>query len=115
MSNKISEKKTIESDEQLDARLDKMKRLPRGSFKTKNSATDLKNCKVKISIMLDADILDFFKSRASEPNAAPYQTQINNELRRVMENTNENEVVTVKMMENRAFLSNLAAKLKEFA
>ena len=45
---------------------------------------------------LDADILDFFKERAKEPNASPYQTQINNELRAVMERkTSNDEVVTL--------------------
>src|SRR2546430_946565 len=46
--------------------------------------TDLRNVKVAIHIKLDADIVDFFKARASEPNAAPYQTQINNALREVV-------------------------------
>lgn len=41
--------------------------------------------KIKISIYLDADVLDFFKERAAEPNSATYQTQINNELRAAME------------------------------
>jgi uncharacterized protein (DUF4415 family) len=41
--------------------------------------------KVRISINLDLDILNYFKQRAAHPNAAPYQTQINNTLREVME------------------------------
>jgi len=47
--------------------------------------TDLRNVKVAIHIKLDADIVEFFKARASEPDAAPYQTQINNALREAME------------------------------
>jgi len=43
------------------------------------------NVKVGVYIKLDLDILDFFKSRAGKRGAAPYQTQINAELRRVME------------------------------
>ena len=70
----------------MDAEMSRMKRLPRGSFKTKPGATDLKNCEVKISMYLDSDILEYFRTRAEQPNAAPYQTQINNELRKVMEN-----------------------------
>ena len=42
--------------------------------------------KVRISIDLDHDILDYFKQRARQPNAAPYQTQINKALRQVIEN-----------------------------
>lgn len=41
--------------------------------------------KVRISINLDADVLEYFKGRAALPNAAPYQTQINSALRAVME------------------------------
>ncbi len=41
--------------------------------------------KVRISINIDADILDYFRARAAQPNAAPYQTQINHVLRTIME------------------------------
>lgn len=41
--------------------------------------------KVKVTIWLDAEVVSYFKKRAAEPNAAPYQTQINNELKRVMQ------------------------------
>lgn len=37
--------------------------------------------KVRITIMLDLDLLKFFKSRAAGPGASPYQTQINQALR----------------------------------
>src|SRR5262245_45430307 len=37
--------------------------------------------KVRINIMLDDDIIEYFKRRAALPNAAPYQTQINQALR----------------------------------
>ncbi len=72
--------------------------------------------KIKISINLDADVLDFFKERAAEPNSAPYQTQINNELRAVIEGRQtQGEVIALKMLENSAFLSTLAEKLKNAA
>ena len=50
---------------------DKMKILPRGSFKPENGATNLENCKVKISMYLDADILEYFRatSRIAERRA----------------------------------------------
>lgn len=41
--------------------------------------------KIKITMFIDADVLDYFRARAEQQNAAPYQTQINAELRRVME------------------------------
>ena len=45
--------------------------------------------KIRISINIDADILDYFKARAAQPNAAVYQTQINSALRTVMEQEQE--------------------------
>jgi uncharacterized protein (DUF4415 family) len=79
------EKKPKTAEEEMDLQLGKMKRLPRGSFKAKANATSSENCKVKISMYLDSDILTYFRQRAEQPNAAPYQTQINNELRKIME------------------------------
>jgi len=40
--------------------------------------------KVRINIMLDEDIVEYFKQRAALPNAAPYQTQINQALRQII-------------------------------
>ena len=57
----------------------------RGLFKTKMHPVEPKQAKVRISIYLDADVLAYFRARAAQPNAAPYQTQINNELRAIME------------------------------
>ena len=41
--------------------------------------------KTRITICLDDDVLEYFKERARRPRAAPYQTQINNELHALME------------------------------
>jgi uncharacterized protein (DUF4415 family) len=101
------------AEEKLDAELKGMKRLPRGSFKAKPGASDARNCKVKITTYLDADVLEYFKRRAEQPNAAPYQTQINNELRKVMENKSQHsEDVKTRLLENDEFLRALKAKLK---
>ena len=40
-----------------------------------------RHTKVRITIMLDLDLLKFFKSRAGKAGAQPYQTQINRALR----------------------------------
>ncbi len=107
---------TIEKEEnltekELDSQLDKMKRLPRGSFKAKSNATNLENCKVKISLYLDGDILEYFR-RAEPPHAAPYQTQINNELRKIMENdSKENVSLENDILNNEEFLRALKEKL----
>lgn len=58
-----------------------------GKYKVRRSRfiSKKKSAKAKISLYLDDDILEYFKKRAEPPDAAPYQTQINNELRRAME------------------------------
>src|SRR5438128_7962416 len=55
----------------------KMKRLPRGSFLAKRGESQAKNTKVRISILVDLDVLNFFKERAAQAGALPYQTQMN--------------------------------------
>ena len=88
----------------------RFKRVPRPAFLDNIS----KESKSRITISLDFDILEFFKERASAKGSAPYQTQINNELRKAMENLKhpQVEVVTLKMLDNPAFISALAEKLK---
>jgi uncharacterized protein (DUF4415 family) len=39
------------------------------------------SAKIKITISLDKDVVDYFKSEADKPGAFPYQTQINQALR----------------------------------
>jgi uncharacterized protein (DUF4415 family) len=103
--------KTVE--EEIDLQVGKMKRLPRGSFKAKPNATNLENCKVKISMYLDSDILTYFRQRAEQPNAAPYQTQINNELRKIMEADSLGKTSLDKsILEDTEFLKALKEKLE---
>ena len=73
--------------------------------------------KIKVSIYLDADLIDFYTEQAENSSAADLQTQINNELRRAIgrEKEKPDEVVTLKMLENPKFLSSLAEKLKNAA
>ncbi|MCU0239993.1 MAG: BrnA antitoxin family protein [Pyrinomonadaceae bacterium] len=99
--------------EEMDLQLDKMRRLPRGSFKVKNGATKPENCKVKVSMYLDNDILQYFRQRAEQPNAAPYQTQINNELRKIMEADSLGQKTLDKsILEDTEFLKALKEKLE---
>ncbi len=74
----------------------------------------LKDCKSRVSIMLDADIVEFFKEQAANKGSLPYQTQINQALRQFVENADQpkNEVITMNMLDNPAFISALAEKLK---
>lgn len=85
----------------------------RNRFRPKPGATDLKNCKVKVSMYIDADILEHFKNRADQPNAAPYQTQINSELRKIMESgASEPATVERDILNNKKFLKALKKKLE---
>ena len=63
----------------------KFKRLPRGSFLAPAGETRPRNTKVRISILIDVDVLNFFKERASKTGALAYQTQINQILRAHLE------------------------------
>ncbi len=113
MKAKSFSTEAIETDEELDARFSRMKVLPRGTFTPKKGATNLENCKVKISMYLDADILEYFRQRAESPDAAPYQTQINNELRRVMEaDTNGKAKLEPSILDDTEFLRALKEKLE---
>lgn len=71
------------------------------------------DAKVKMSMYLDGDVLEYFRKRAEQPNAAPYQTQLNNELRKVME-SGSTETATIKddILNNEKFLKALKKKLE---
>ena len=94
---------------------DELPKLGKHTFRRARHITPRSEQKIKITMYVDGDILDFFKARAKEPNASPYQTQINNELRAVMENNGQKDddnVVSFSILENPAFISALAEKLK---
>jgi uncharacterized protein (DUF4415 family) len=87
-----------------------------GTYKVRRSKwpEKLKKAKkIKVSIYLDDDIVEHFRIRAEQPNAAPYQTQINNELRKVMENGSP-EIADVErdILNNKKFLKALKKKLE---
>jgi len=69
--------------------------------------------KVKVSIYLDNEVVEYFRERAEHPNAAPYQTQINNELRKVMENGVVDTVsIERDILNDKKFLKALKKKLE---
>jgi uncharacterized protein (DUF4415 family) len=74
--------------------------------------TDLKNVKVRVTLYLDGDVVEYFKRRASEPNAAPYQTQINGELRRITESGPANSPYR-ELTENDAVISAVTERLAQ--
>ncbi len=76
------------------------------------------NIKVQITLRIDLDVLEHFKKRASPSNAAPYQTQINAELRKIMEKDLSDEAVEMTknietLTANKDFIRAVAEQLKE--
>jgi len=76
------------------------------------------NIKVQITLRVDLDILEHFKKRASPPAAAPYQTQINHELRKIMEKDLSDETTEISksietLTTNKDFIRAVAEQLKE--
>ena len=104
------------SEEEEEFHPEKMKRLPRGAFLAQPGATaDPKKTKVRVTIYLDSDVLAYFKERATEPNAAPYQTQINSELRAVMERNNKVGTMDyTRLLSDRGFIRAVAEEVAEY-
>jgi uncharacterized protein (DUF4415 family) len=89
----------------------------RGGLSKLHSEAEIKeavkpeNTKVRITMYVDLDILNFFKAAAAKENAAPYQTQINNSLREFIKGQNNQREVLLKDEE---FLAALAQKVARY-
>jgi len=106
---------TKEKIEETEFNPETMKRLPRGTFLAAPGETsDPRKTKVRVTLYLDSDVLAYFKDRAAQPNAAPYQTQINNELRSLMERGAQSAFDYTSLLENRPFIAALAEKVKAY-
>lgn len=91
----------------------KFKRLPRGSFLAKTGETEPRNTKVRISILLDLDVLNFFKERASKAGALAYQTQINRVLRTYIEG--KESVDPTRLAQDDRFIRAVAKRVKQLS
>jgi uncharacterized protein (DUF4415 family) len=90
----------------------------RGGFRERFPAYDPKSSKARINIYVDLDVLDHFRKRAEKPNAAPYQTQINAELRAIMERDMAREKAALdetaeRLLNDDYFLESLSKRLKQ--
>jgi hypothetical protein len=85
--------------------------LPRGSFLAKAGETEPRNTKVRISILVDLDVLNFFKQRASKTGALAYQTQINQVLRAEMEGKELTDAN--KLAQDDRFIRAVAKRVKQ--
>ncbi len=86
-------------------------------FRRRTRKINPRETKIKMTMFVDGDVLQHFKKRAEAPNAAPYQTQINQELRAAMERDLEDEKthldeVAEKLLSNPNFLQAISEKLK---
>jgi uncharacterized protein (DUF4415 family) len=105
----------VESLDELDEKLKRMKRLPRGTFLAEPGATtDPRKTKIRVTLYLDKDVLYYFKERAAQPNAAPYQSQINQELRTVMERDQAPTVDYMQLIQNKKFIAAIAEKVQAY-
>ncbi|MBA3786505.1 MAG: BrnA antitoxin family protein [Acidobacteria bacterium] len=86
-------------------------------FRRRTRKINPREAKIKMTMFIDYDILQHFRSRADKPNAAPYQIQINQELRAAMERDlaeeeNKLDEVAKKLLSNPKFLEAISEKLK---
>ena len=91
----------------------KFRRLPRGSFLAKTGETEPRNTKVRISILIDLDVLNFFKERASKAGALAYQTQINQILRAHVEG--KESVDARRLAQDDRFIRAVAKRVKQLS
>ena len=105
---KRTEKDTEVTSER--ARKHGLKRIPR-RHQTQPGEINLRDCKVRVTMYVDGDVLEYFKRRAAQPHAAPYQTQINNELRAVMERDQGDPFSS--LVNDERFISAVAERLQK--
>ena len=90
----------------------------RGGFLNRHPELDPRNAnhKERITIWLDADIIEHFKQQAAPKNAPAYQTQINQALRQVLDSATTTAVdapptVTLAPVAIKAIAAEVAARL----
>jgi uncharacterized protein (DUF4415 family) len=71
----------------------------------------LKHSKVRITIMVDGDVLAAFKAEAETPGALPYQTRINQVLRSHVERTPQ---PADALLQDDRFIGRLAERLADY-
>lgn len=123
-NNKNSEERILEvTQEQYDEAMAKGWTeddiLPPGKhvFRRRNRKINPREAKIKMTMFIDYDVLQHFKKRAERPNAAPYQTQINQELRAAMERDlaeeeNKLDEIAERLANNPNFINAVSDKLK---
>jgi len=86
-------------------------------FRRRTRRINPADAKIKTTVFIAADVLQHFRRRAEQPDAAAFEAQINQELRRAMERDledekNSPEAVAEKLLSNPNFLQAISEKLK---
>src|SRR3990167_7908832 len=70
------------------------------------------HAKVRITISLDDDVIQYFKSEAKRPGTLPYQTQINQALRHLIDEPHgaSNDITEIKttLLHDKVFIKEVA-------
>jgi uncharacterized protein (DUF4415 family) len=66
--------------------------------------------KVRVTIALDGDVVEYFKHAASQRGALPYQTQINQALRQAIEQTST-QTLKSELLKDKDFIRTLAHEI----
>jgi uncharacterized protein (DUF4415 family) len=74
------------------------------------------DAKLKITIALDEDLVDYFKAEAQKPEALPYQTQINQTLRQAIWQKSvpslaDTEAIKMALLQDSNFIREMANKI----
>ena len=94
--------------------LKKLKMKRRGVLSALQAEESVSN-KVRITISLDKDVVDYFKEEATHPGAFPYQTQINQALRQLINKWHGMGVVHGDVEELKSELLHDPAFIRELA
>jgi uncharacterized protein (DUF4415 family) len=69
--------------------------------------------KVRITIALDEDVVEYFKAQSARPGELPYQTQINQTLRRAIESGGTDaEALKAALLKDNRFLRAVARETR---
>jgi len=79
--------------------------------------SSIENAKLRITISLDKDLIEYFKEEAKKPGSLPYQTQINQALRALIPGSSEHsrlyQQVKGELLHDKDFMLSLKAELKK--
>jgi uncharacterized protein (DUF4415 family) len=88
----------------------------RGGFKERHpdfASTKKTPVKVRVNLYLDLDIVKYFKERAKSPDAAGYQTQINNALRSLINDSAVTSAEFAKLIDSKEFIEAVAERVQK--